>query len=161
MAETSVKTNLQHMPSWDQIQWSVPDWETNSLYKLGRSVKTRLNILKVFGLSDNITDKNSGAQTVILGQHLSKKIQCARLDELRYISASTTDKSAANFYQVKIHLWKMSKVYIKCQSYPEACFMGSRRKWLEVFWKWSGSSHVHQACCSQWSQRSRTHLLYK
>ena len=49
----------------DQIQLNVPDWETNSLYKLGRSVNTKLNILKIFGLSRNITDKNSGAQTLV------------------------------------------------------------------------------------------------
>ena len=42
------------------------------------------------------------------------------------------------------------------ESYPEAYFMESRGKWMEVFRKWSGSSDVHQTCCSHLSPRSHT-----
>ena len=52
------------------------------------------NILKTFGLSDNVSKEFYYTETYVIRLYSSKKTQCTTLDELRYALTSTADKSA-------------------------------------------------------------------
>ena len=78
---------------------------TSSLFKTGkRSAYTQLveliknnpTELTNFGLTDNVDDDVHCARTYILAVYGNKWKNCLTLDHLRYILASTTDKSASH-----------------------------------------------------------------
>ena len=90
--------------------------------KFAELVKAKPNILKTFGLSDNVAEDFTMAQTYILRLYSSKKTQCTSLDKLRYTLASTIDKSAAKLPPTDDTLLQQVKrarhqVSIWCQSH--------------------------------------------
>ena len=77
---------------------------TSSLFKIGKHIayarlveliKTHPIELAHFGLTDNVDDDVDAARSYILPMYASKRKNSMTLDKLRYILASTTDKSAA------------------------------------------------------------------
>ena len=77
---------------------------TSSFFKIGKrtaytklvnQVKVEPTALNSFGQSNTLDQDIAAARKYILGIYSPKSTTCASLDRLRYILASTTDKSAA------------------------------------------------------------------